>query len=112
MKEAGKIEFMTTSYVRGLTWDNSIIFVDELQNLTFQEADSIFTRIGKNSKVIFAGDTKQTDLVKKNEVSGMPDFIKILEKIDDFSLIRFTPYDILRSKLVKKYLIAKEELGL
>ena len=112
MKESGKIQFVSTSYVRGLTWDNSIIIVDELQNLTFQEIDSIFTRIGKNSRMILLGDIKQTDLCKKNDQSGMSNFIQIIKNIKEFSMIEFTPLDILRSNIVKKYLIIKEEMGL
>jgi phosphate starvation-inducible protein PhoH len=112
LKEQGYIEFTTTTALRGLTFDNSIIIVDEMQNCTFQELDTVFTRTGKNSKTIYIGDITQDDLLKKaSEVSGLPKFIKIAESMNEFCRIHFTSADIVRGKLVKAYIIAKEKLG-
>lgn len=112
LKEQGYIEFTTTTAVRGMSFDNSVVILDECQNCTFQELDTIVTRIGHQSKILFVGDTGQNDLIKKsNEVTGMPDFIKIANTMDEFCRIHFTSEDIVRSSLVKQYIIAKEKLG-
>lgn len=110
LKNKNVVEFMTTSFVRGITLNNCIIVVDEIQNMTANELHSVFTRIGKNCRVVFAGDIKQNDLSGKREQSGFKDFFKVLDKIQDFSIIEFTRDDIVRSSLVKAYIIAREEL--
>ena len=112
LKEQGYIDFTTTTAVRGMSFDNSIVILDEMQNCTFQELDTIVTRIGHQSKIIFVGDLSQNDLLKKStEVTGLPNFIKIAETMDAFCHIQFTSDDIVRSSLVKQYIIAKEKLG-
>lgn len=109
MKKSGYIEFMSSSYLRGLTFDRAIILVDEVQNMTYAELNTIMTRIGINTKVIFAGDTAQNDLTKNRyEVSGLVDFMNIINTLDEFTTIKFSTDDIVRSELVKKYIIAKE----
>jgi phosphate starvation-inducible protein PhoH len=110
MKDAGIIEFMVTSFVRGLTWDNAIVVVDEGENMTFHEIDSIMTRLGKNSRIIFTGDIIQTDLDgKKHGVSGMADALRVFQEIDDFECVKFNKHDIVRSDFVKSWIIASEE---
>lgn len=110
MKEAGIIEFLTTSFIRGLTWDNAVIIVDEGQNLTFHEINSIMTRVGNNSKIIFTGDTKQSDLDgKKLGFEGMTQALKVFQNLSTFSCIQFTPQDIVRSDFVKQWIIACEK---
>jgi phosphate starvation-inducible protein PhoH len=110
MKDAGLIEFMTTSFIRGLTWDNAIIIVDEGENMTLHEIDSIMTRVGENSRVMFTGDMKQTDLDgKKNGTSGMQDALKIFDRMKTFELLQFSKHDIVRSDFVKSWIIASEE---
>jgi len=110
MKEAGIIKFMTTSFIRGLTWDNAIIIVDEGENLTLHEINSIMTRVGKNTRVIFNGDIKQTDLDgKKHGSSGMDQAVRIFNRMSSFELIHFTQHDIVRSDFVKEWIIASEE---
>ena len=112
LKEQGYIDFTTTTAVRGMSFDNSVVILDECQNCTFQELDTIVTRIGHQSKIIFVGDTAQNDLIKKSsEITGMPDFIKIADTMEEFCRIHFTSADIVRSSLVKSYIIAKEKLG-
>lgn len=112
LKEQGYIEFTTTTAIRGMSFDNSIVILDEMQNCTFQELDTILTRIGHQSKIIFVGDVTQNDLQKKSsEVTGMPQFLRISETMDEFCRIHFTSADIVRSSLVKAYIIAKENLG-
>ena len=110
LKQKNMIEFQTTSFIRGMTYNNCIIILDEMQNCTFQELDSIITRIGKNCKIIFSGDFRQTDLTKDSEKRGLLDFIRIINRVGSFSHIEFNRNDIVRSKLVKDYIIAKEEL--
>ncbi len=106
------IKFWSTSFLRGTTLDNAIVIVDEFQNLNFHELDSIITRIGENSKIMFCGDASQTDLVKTNDRNGIVDFMNILRKMPSFDIIEFGIDDIVRSGLVKEYLISKIEMGL
>lgn len=94
--------------IRGLTFDNAIVFVDEAQNFNFHALDSIITRLGKNSKFIMAGDYYQSDLKKTHDKSGFSDFLNILDKVDYFTRFSFTHKDIVRSELVKSYIIEKE----
>jgi len=110
MKDAGIIEFMTTSFIRGLTWDNAIIVIDEAENMTFHEIDSIMTRIGENTRVIIAGDVKQTDLDgRKNGTCGLADAIKVMKTMEEIDIVQFNKYDIVRSEFVKSWIIATEE---
>ncbi len=112
MKGKGMLTFMSTSFVRGLTFDNAIIIVDECQNMTYQELDTVITRVGESSKIIFCGDMKQDDLKiskHRSDVSGLKDFIRVISKLNDFAVVEFTTDDIVRSGLVKQYLIAKEK---
>ena len=112
LKTQETISFWSTSFIRGTTLDNCIIIVDEFQNLNFHELDSIITRVGENSKIMFCGDATQSDLVKTNEKNGIVDFMKILRVMPSFDVIEFGVDDIVRSGLVKEYIIAKMELGL
>ena len=109
LKAQETIKFWSTSFLRGTTLDNAIIIVDEFQNLNFHELDSIITRIGEDSKIYFCGDASQTDLQKTNERNGIVDFMKIIRSMPSFNLIEFGINDIVRSGLVKEYLIAKLE---
>ena len=113
LKEQKYIEFVSTTALRGCSFDNSVVIFDESQNGNFHELDTVLTRIGHNSKIIFCGDYSQTDLIKKtNDTSGLPDFLRVAESMDEFTRINFTPNDIVRSSLVKNWIIAKEQLGL
>ena len=112
LKAQGTIDFWSTSFIRGTTFDNAILLVDEFQNLNFHELDSMITRVGENCKIMFCGDATQTDLVKQNERSGIIDFINILRNMNSFDIIEFNADDICRSGLVKEYIIAKLELGM
>ena len=112
LKAQDSIKFWSTSFIRGTTLDNAIIIVDEFQNLNFHELDSIITRVGENSKIIFCGDASLTDLVKTNDRNGIHDFLNILRKMPSFDIIEFGIDDIVRSGLVKEYIIAKLEVGL
>ena len=112
LKAQDSIKFWSTSFIRGTTLDNAIIIVDEFQNLNFHELDSIITRVGENSKIVFCGDASQTDLVKTNDKNGIHDFLNILRKMPSFDIIEFGIDDIVRSGLVKEYIIAKLEAGL
>ena len=112
LKAQDSIKFWSTSFIRGTTLDNAIIIVDEFQNLNFHELDSIITRIGENSRIIFCGDASQTDLVKTNDRNGIHDFLNILRKMPSFDIIEFGINDIVRSGLVKEYIIAKLDIGL
>ena len=112
LKAQDSIKFWSTSFIRGTTLDNAIIIVDEFQNLNFHELDSIITRIGENSRIIFCGDASQSDLVKTNDRNGIHDFLNILRKMPSFDIIEFGIDDIVRSGLVKEYIIAKLDIGL
>jgi phosphate starvation-inducible protein PhoH len=107
MKDAGKVEFCTTSYVRGLTWDNAIIIMDEAQSATFHEINSVITRVGKNTRLLVAGDLAQNDLTKKGEISGMAKMIHVGMKMSkQFGVVAFTQDDIVRSAFVKAWIMA------
>ena len=112
IKAQGSFYFLSTSFLRGLTFDNSIIIVDECQNLNFHELDTIITRVGQDSKISFCGDFMQSDLTKRNEKDGLHDFVKILEEMDEFNISEFSIGDIVRSGFVRSYLIQKTKLGL
>ena len=112
LKTQGTISFWSTSFIRGTTLDNAIILVDEFQNLNFHELDSIITRVGENTKIMFCGNATQTDLVKTNEKNGIIDFMRILNVMPSMEVIEFGVEDIVRSGLCKEYLIAKAELNL
>jgi len=107
LRNQGSLFFLTTSFLRGITLDNAIIIVDEAQNLTFHELDTIITRVGQDSKIVFCGDYYQTDLVKGNDKDGMKKFLQILDGMESFESIEFTLGDIVRSGMVKEYLISK-----
>ena len=108
MKDAGLIEFHSTSFLRGLTWDNAIVIVDEAENLTFHEIDSVMTRLGENTKIIFTGDTSQTDLdgSKKMGSEGLTAAKRVFCNMHAFECVEFTEHDIVRGELVKSWIMA------
>jgi predicted ribonuclease YlaK len=114
LKQKGMIRFMSTSFIRGLTFDGALIIVDECQSMNFHELDTIMTRCGNDSRIIFCGDMKQDDLKvgtrNRNDVSGLRDLIRVSKQIESFETIEFCIDDIVRSGLVKEYLIAKEKV--
>ena len=112
LKAQETIKFWSTSFLRGVTLDNCIVIVDEFANLNFHELDSIITRVGENCKIMFSGDATQSDLIKTSEKNGIIDFMKVLRKMPSFDIIEFGVDDIVRSGLVRQYLIAKIEEGL
>ncbi len=112
LKAQGTIDFWSTSFIRGTTFDRTIVIVDEYQNLNFHELDSIMTRIGEDSKIMFCGDATQSDLVKQNERNGVVDFMRILRLMPSVELIEFGVEDIVRSGLCKEYILSKLELNL
>ena len=112
LKAQGTISFWSTSFIRGTTLDNAVIIVDEFQNLNFHELDSIITRIGENSKIMFCGDATQSDLIKTAEKNGIADFMRILRTMPSMDIIEFGVDDIVRSGLCKEYLVAKMDLNL
>ena len=109
LKDQGIINFLSTSYIRGTTLDDAIVIVDEFQNLNFHELDSIITRVGQNSKIHFCGDATQSDLEQTIERNGIVDFIKVTRGMPSVDIIEFGIDDIVRSGIVKEYLIAKLE---
>ena len=111
LKQQESIKFWSTSFIRGTTLDNAIILVDECQNLNFHELDSIITRVGEDSKIIFCGDATQSDLTRGNERGGILDFMKIIQRMPEFESIEFDINDIVRSGLVKSYIVNKLALG-
>ena len=111
LKSQETIKFWSTSFLRGTTLDNAIIIVDEFQNLSGHELDSIITRVGENSKIMFCGDATQSDLTRTSEKNGIMDFMTVLRKMPSFDIIEFGIEDIVRSGLVKEYITAKMEAG-
>ena len=112
LKAQETISFWSTSFIRGTTLDRAIVIVDECQNLNFHELDSIVTRVGEDTKILFCGDANQTDLVKTNERNGIHNFMNILSIMNEFGMIEFGIQDIVRSGLIRSYLLSKLGLGL
>ena len=112
LKAQETISFWSTSFIRGTTFDRAIIIVDEFQNLNFHELDSIMTRVGENTKIMFCGDATQTALIKQNERNGIVDFMRVLRLMSSIDIIEFGVEDIVRSGLVKEFILAKMELNL
>ena len=112
LKAQGSFYFLSTSFLRGLTFDNSIIIVDECQNLNFHELDTIITIVGQDSKIFFCGDFGQSDLTRMNEKNGLMDFLQILQEMQEFNCTEFDIGDIVRSGFVRSYLIQKTKLGM
>ena len=112
IKAQGSFYFLSTSFLRGLTFDNSIIIVDECQNLNFHELDTIITRVGQDSKIMFCGDFSQSDLTKMSERNGLMSFLQILQEMEEFNCTEFDIGDIVRSGFVRNYLIQKTKLGM
>jgi len=110
LKNKNLVEFISTSFIRGVTLNDCIIVVDEIANLTLHELDSVITRVGKNCKIIFSGDFRQSDFTKDQEKNGLNDFMRIIKRMKSFEFIDFQREDIVRSKMVKDYIISKEEL--
>ena len=111
LRNQGSLYFLSTSFLRGLTFDNAIVIVDECQNLNFHELDTITTRMGQDSKMFFCGDFMQTDLIKTADKNGLHDFIRIIENMKEFNCVEFTIGDIVRSGFIRSYLIEKMKLG-
>lgn len=112
LKEQGHARFISTTAIRGISIDNSIIIVDECQSMTFHELSSVISRVGHRSKIIFIGDLKQNDLIKsRNDVSGLVQFLEVAGRMREFTEVTFTPDDIVRSSLVKSWIVACDKLG-
>ena len=112
LKKQGNVAFLSTSFLRGITLDNAIVLVDECQNLNFHELDTIMTRVGQGSKIMFSGDFDQTDLREDEEKAGLGQFIKIINEMKEFYSCEFDIGDIVRSGLVRSYIIQKYNTGL
>jgi len=112
LKRRGVVEFTTTSYIRGLTFTDTTVIVDECQNMTWHELDSVITRLGDNTKIIFCGDFRQSDFRWDDEREGIHSFMKVIKRMNSFDFIEFEKEDIVRSNLVKEYIISKLELGM
>ncbi len=112
MVRCNQLEFLTTSFIRGITIDNSVVIVDEMQNLNFHELDSVMTRIGNNCRVIFAGDYLQSDFKEGSEKDGVIKFMRIVDQLKDFTTVQFGWDDIVRSDFLRDYIMTKEMLGM
>ena len=110
LKSKNIVDFISTSFIRGITINDSIIVVDEIANMTLHELDSVITRVGKNCKIIFCGDFRQSDFTREHERNGLTDFMRIIERMKSFSFVDFTEQDIVRSSMVKEYIIMKDRL--
>jgi phosphate starvation-inducible protein PhoH len=112
LKSRGLVDFISTSFIRGVTLNDCIIVVDEIANLTLHELDSVITRVGKNCKIIFSGDFSQSDFTREQDRNGLKDFMRIIERMKSFEFIEFNENDIVRSAMVKEYIISKHRLGI
>jgi phosphate starvation-inducible protein PhoH len=112
LKDKNAVEFISTSFIRGITLQNCIVIVDEVNNMTFHEIDSVITRIGKNCRIMFCGDFRQSDLTREQEKNGLKNFMRITKQMDSFDNVEFTEDDIVRSGLVRDYIITRERLNI
>ena len=112
LKAQETISFWSTSFIRGTTLDSAIVIVDECQNLNFHELDSIITRVGEDTRIMFCGDATQSDLTRDKERNGIIDFMRILQQMESFSCIEFGLEDIVRSGLCKEYLTTKHAMSM
>lgn len=110
LKSKNLVEFISTSFIRGITLNDCIIIVDEIANMTLHELDSVITRVGKNCRIVFCGDFRQSDFTKEHEKNGLIDFMRIIERMKSFVFIDFNEQDIVRSSMVKDYIIQKDKL--
>jgi phosphate starvation-inducible protein PhoH len=110
LKNKGQVDFISTSFIRGITLNNTIIIVDEIANMTLHELDSVITRVGKNCRIVFCGDFRQSDFTFDRDKHGLHDFMKIIQRMKSFTFIDFNEQDIVRSSMVKDYIIQKERL--
>jgi predicted ribonuclease YlaK len=106
LKEQGAVEFLSSSFVRGITLDNKIVIVDEMQNYSWEELYTIATRVGQRTKIIFAGDLRQNDLRKRGDPSGLVKFLDVMSMIDNIAEVEFGVDDIVRSAFVKAVIVA------
>ena len=109
LKQRNNVEFISTSFLRGSTFDDCIIVVDEVQNMSDQELHTVMTRVGEDCRIIFAGDVKQDDLTseRKKELSGLKKFMEVIRNMREFDFVEFLANDIVRSNLVKSYIIER-----
>ena len=112
LKQKNIVEFISTSFIRGITLNDCIIIVDEIANMNLHELDSVITRVGKNCKIIFCGDFRQSDFTRDQEKNGLIDFMKIIKRMKSFYFVDFNEQDIVRSSMVKDYIIQKDKLGI
>jgi phosphate starvation-inducible protein PhoH and related proteins len=110
LNQAGQVDFLSTSFIRGITLSDAIIIVDEMQNLTFHELDSIITRVGRNCKFVMCGDYYQSDFTKDSDRKGILKFLNIIEQLNNFKVVEFGWEDIVRSDFVRDYIMTKELL--
>lgn len=110
LKSKGSVEFISTSFIRGITLNDCIIIVDEIANMTLHELDSVITRVGRNCKIIFCGDFRQSDFTREHEKNGLKDFMRIISRMRSFEFVDFDEEDIVRSSMVKDYIIQKDRL--
>ena len=110
--QAGTVAFESTSHLRGTTWNNTVVIIDEMQNLTAHELDSVITRIGRDCRLLMCGDYYQTDFVKDKDKDGILVIMNILTQLKNFTVVEFGWEDIVRSDFVRDYLMTKEMLGI
>lgn len=110
LKSKNLVDFISTSFIRGITLNDCIIVVDEIANMTLHELDSVITRVGRNCKIIFCGDFRQSDFTHEHERNGLTDFMRIIQRMKSFEFVDFNENDIVRSAMVKEYIITKDRL--
>jgi phosphate starvation-inducible PhoH-like protein len=106
------INFESTSFIRGTTFDDTVLVVDECQNMSGHELDSVITRTGDRCRIIFCGDYYQSDFRNGRDKNGILEFMKIIETMKDFAVINFTWSDIIRSDFVREYIMSKEMMNI
>ncbi|MBW7937072.1 MAG: PhoH family protein, partial [Flavobacteriales bacterium] len=103
--ESGVIQVAPLAYMRGRTLDNAFVILDEAQNATHNQMKMFLTRMGKSAKFIVTGDITQIDL-PRNQRSGLPESMRLLEKIKGIQFVHFGEKDVVRHDLVRKILNA------
>jgi phosphate starvation-inducible PhoH-like protein len=106
--QSGEIEIAPLAFMRGRTFNNAYVIVDEAQNTTSVQMKMVLTRIGEGSRMVINGDLSQVDL-PSGQISGLQESQKILSKINDIKIVSLEAEDVIRHPIVAKIIKAYDQ---